>query len=112
MGFKRDIFTGELVEFESSETGRELIYQEEIAPSMQQGRRAGSAWSKPLVSQAMSVHPEQYKEFNESAKRYGTGAFYDKNGDCHLPTRSARNKEMKRRRMFDKSGGYGDYCGK
>src|SRR5689334_4528514 len=110
MGFKRDLFTGELVETQESEHGRQIIYSEEIPPSMRQDKIC-NPYSKPWVSQSLAVHPSQVAEFNEAAKRNGTGAFYRKDGALVCESRGARAREMRARGKFDQQGGFGDYTG-
>jgi len=117
MGFRRNIFTGQLEEFDSEQEKHE--FRQEIAeiqakhnPHPKDSYRNPSVWGRPLRSKAMGVTPAEAAKMNEQARAAGTGAFYDpKTGDCILESRGARNREMMRRGLFDKSGGYGDYTG-
>jgi hypothetical protein len=70
-----------------------------------------SAYDRPLVAQSMGVHPSQVAQFNEDAKRHGTGAFYRPDGNPEFSSRGARAREMRRRNMFDKQAGYSDWAG-
>jgi hypothetical protein len=57
---------------------------------------------------AASVHRKQAGSMNQQAKLHKTGAYYDRNGNCHFPSRGARKREMARRGIFDQDAGYGD----
>lgn len=71
------------------------------------------AWNKPLRSFFGGVHPSQAKEFTEEARKNGnTGVYYTRNGDLVAETRRAYNAELKRRGLFNKDAGYGDYAGR
>lgn len=109
MGWRRNIFTGELEEFESPEGGREVIFRSEVKYDP---GRADSPWSRDLISHGMAVHPSQVAQFNEDAKRHGTGAFYRPDGTAAFSTRRSRALEARRRGMFDKDAGYKDYAGR
>lgn len=109
MALKRDLFTGKWVEFEPSERGRTLVYREPVRDDY--SSRPNTAWTRDLPSEAMKIHPQQVREFNEEAHKAGTGAYYRADGTCMLPSRSARNRELQRRGLYDRSGGYGDYVG-
>jgi hypothetical protein len=111
MGMRRNWLTGEWEEFESPADGREIIAREELPPG-RDVQRCGNAWSKPWVSEALSVHPKQVAEFNEAAKRNNTGAFYRQDGKLVCESRGARARECRARGVFDKQGGYGDYTGR
>ena len=109
MGFRRSIWTGELEEVASEGGGRHIISQEEIPAHLDNTKVGNRAYNRPLVSQAMGVHPGQAAEMNEAAKRNGTGAFYDpKTGNAVFESRGSRSREMAARGMFDNQGGYGD----
>lgn len=116
--FKRDLFTGELVEDKSGEGGRQIIYREEIPEYMDQ-TRVGTAnpYSKEWVTETLAVPIEQMEQFNADAKRHGTGAYYRPTRDGQYaalvcPTRRSRAREIKRRGAFDRQAGYGDYAGR
>lgn len=68
-----------------------------------------TAYSKPLKSIALSVHPNQVEEFRKAAP---PGVEYDEQGTCFLRGRSARNAELKRRECKDMDAGFGDYAGR
>lgn len=70
--------------------------------------RGAISEKNPLRSESMGVLPHMAKEFNEGARRSGTGARYcEKTGDCVVTSDGSRNREMERRGMFDKDAGYG-----
>jgi hypothetical protein len=71
-----------------------------------------SIWGRGKVDKAMGVPRDRAKAEDEAAKAAGTGVRYDhKTGDAYYESRGARNREMQRRGLYDKSGGFGDYTG-
>lgn len=125
MGWKRDIFSGELVETLESGQGRQVIFRGSLpyGEATVRGRR-GDPWDtgRDHVALAMSIKPEEatperIAHENKMAKRHGTGAYYTPDGRCHTPTRGSRAKEMRRPhrggfRYQDNDAGYGDYAGR
>jgi hypothetical protein len=67
--------------------------------------------------------PERVEAENESARKHGTGAWFDANGECHTSTRGTQNREMRRQSIRNQElpvrmpglvnldAGYGDFCG-
>lgn len=109
MAFKRDLFTGELVEVESSGEGRQVIYREEIPASMTQEKTC-NPWSRPWRCTSLGVaNPDQIPEFNEAAKKFaGPGVYYDTQGRLVCESRGARNRALAMLGKVDYDGGYGD----
>lgn len=119
--FVRDWFTDELVERPSEGGGRQIIARETVH---YRPRRIGNPWDtgKEIVNRNMSIQPEQATEakieqLNENARKHGTGAWYDNEGNCHTPTRGARSREMRARASVDfgfqdNDAGYGDWAGR
>jgi len=63
---------------------------------------------KPLVSDALAVHPDQVPEVIERNRKHGINVHYDSDGCPVLPTRQVRKALMKIEGHFDRAGGYGD----
>jgi hypothetical protein len=115
MAFVRDWFTGELVERPASEPG--IIARTSIPKSAVTKRSGSSPWYKDQPCMAMSIKPEEatperVAQENEAARKHGTGAYYDKDGTCFLPSRGGRAKEMRRRSVQDNDAGFGDWAGR
>lgn len=107
--FVRDWFTDELIE---------VPYTENVVTTSRKSPSKRNAWDSKndFVCKAMSLKPEdatpsRVEAENEAAKKHGTGAWYDMNGRCHLPTRGSRSREMRRRGFMDLDAGYGDWAG-
>lgn len=69
------------------------------------------------VNRGMSLTPEEatpqrVAAENAAARQHGTGAYYTPDGLCHVPTRGARAREMRRRGHQDNDAGYGDWGGR
>lgn len=79
---------------------------------VERSSRSAISSKNPLRSEALSVAPHQAAEFAAAAKRNGTGAVYDKDGDCFLSSDGVRNREMQAQGRYDKDAGYGQYGGK
>lgn len=79
-------------------------------------RAAGNMWAdhvcRPLSIPAEQATPERIARENAAARKHGTGAVYDRDGNCHLPTRGSRAREMRRLNRQDNSAGYGDWAGR
>ena len=123
MGFRRDWFTGELEEVPSEGGGRQIIFRGAVPPVSR--RRHVDPWdsSKDYVNKAMSLKPEdatpeRIAAENEAARKHGTGAYYDSNGNCHCPTRRSLAREMARPHgpqgfyFQNNDAGYGDCAGR
>ena len=122
--FRRDIFTGEMVEDSESDIASE--FEEVNARSRAKvenlvgGRRKHVDpynTGKDFISKSMSIAPEQatterIERENAEAKHHGTGAYYTPDGTCVLPTRGIRAREMKRKDRMDNDACYGDASGR
>lgn len=110
MAFKRDLFTGEVVEVASPEGGREILYRQEIPPHLQQRRTRCNPWRKPWVGQSVAVNPKQVDHFNqELADHSVSGAHYDPStGNLVCESRRARREAVRLRGFHDHNGGYSD----
>lgn len=70
---------------------------------------SSNVWGRGMVSDALGIHPEQVKEFNEKAKAEGfTGIHFDKDGNCHIESRKERKRYCQFRGVYDRDAGYGD----
>ena len=102
--------SGELVRRDvPAEIARDhAAYQEE--QSRPRERRNVSAWTKPLESLSMSVHPHQVELFNQRAREqgYGESVRWTKTGRCLITSRQGRNRAMRDLGFFDKDASYGD----
>jgi hypothetical protein len=71
------------------------------------GRVACTAWSQPLMSHGLSVHPSQAKDMAEKCKDI-PGVEVRPNGDVLLHSRKARAEALRRCGYHDRDGGYRD----
>lgn len=110
MPIRRNIFTGEIEEFESSPDGRQIVSRERLPYGEQTVmKRHRNPYNKPWRSRSLGVPYYQAAEFNEAAKAAGTGAFYDmRTGEMVCESKSSRKREVERRGMYDNDGGYSD----
>lgn len=66
-------------------------------------------WTKPLLSDALAVHPSQVKEAEERNARRGCSVTYRADdGRAIIPDRGERKRLLKIEGLHDRSGGYGD----
>ena len=74
------------------------------------GGRINTAWSTPLVSVAMGVHPDQVEEATRDLKERGIrGVEFDrKTGDCKFASRGARRAYCESLGYIDNDAGYRD----
>lgn len=126
--FKRDIFSGELVEQDFNDPPEGYVWVDTGAnkrlvslnpPNAPQ--RSGSVWGRPWKSRnALALeNPNQIGQFNQALKDAGvSGAYYQMEkvagrdtAVLNCESRSARNGAMKLMNCFDKDGGYRDYTG-
>ncbi len=63
---------------------------------------------KPLVSDALAVHPDQVPEATESARRHDVPVEFQPDGRPILSSRSRRKAYLKAYGFRDNQGGYGD----
>jgi len=63
---------------------------------------------KPLVSDALAVHPKQVKEATDDAEKKGVPTEFRRDGRPIFRTREHRKRYMQKYGFFDKAGGYGD----
>lgn len=66
-------------------------------------------WAKPVVSDALAVHPSQIEEVMARNKRHGLEVEYEgEYGRPILRDRDQRRRLLKIERCHDNNGGYGD----
>lgn len=90
--------------------GKEVTREEyeKVYPPPEGVPMAGG-WSRPLLSDALAVHPSQVAEANARNARRGCSVTYDpKDGRAVIPDRAERRKLLKIEGMHDRDGGYGD----
>lgn len=63
---------------------------------------------KPIVSDALAVHPRQVQEATEDAARKGVPTEFLSDGRPILRTRAHRKAYLRAYGFHDKHGGYGD----
>ncbi len=63
---------------------------------------------KPIVSDALAVHPKQVQEATEDAKRKGVPTEFLPDGRPILRTRGHRRAYLRAYGFHDRNGGYGD----
>jgi hypothetical protein len=100
--FKRDLFTGELIEEPLTGEGRVLIGRIEPPEGAVDSRHC-APWSRDWVSRSMGVHPSEVPTMNEEARRHNTGAHYREDGSLVCSTRKSRKLEVERRGFYDAS---------
>ncbi len=122
--FRRDIFTGELVEDTESDIEAEFevvnARSRKKVENMVPGRRKHVdpySGGKDFLSKSMSIAPEQatksrINKENADAKHHNTGAYYTPDGGCYLPTRGVRAREMSRRHKQDNDACFSDCPGR
>lgn len=62
----------------------------------------------PLVSEALSVHPDQVQEAIDSARRKGVPTEFTKSGAPIFTSREHRKRYCEAYHFYDRQGGYGD----
>lgn len=119
--FVRNLFSNELEEV-CDDPRAEFEVLNERSRAKVAWAEVGTRYANPYdtgkdhVSLAMSIPPEQatrerIERENAQARHAGTFAYYTPDGECHLPTRRSRAKEMRRRGYQDNQAGYSDYGG-
>lgn len=68
----------------------------------------GTAWSRPIVSDALAVHPRQVQEAMASAAAKGVPTEFLPDGRPILRDRAHRKAYLKAYNFHDRNGGYGD----
>lgn len=91
MPFKRDIFTGEIVEYDSNGRAVEVIAR--IDPPVKPVRSGGGKW--PRESYAMGVDPEDVPQAMETARRHGVPTEYTPDGDPVLTSPGHQKRYMR-----------------
>ncbi len=67
------------------------------------------SWHKPILSDALAVHPKQIAEVMARNARHGLHVEYEpEHGRPILKDRNQRRELMRIERVHDNSGGYGD----
>jgi len=124
MRFVRDLFSGELVERPSEGGGRQVIFRG-AEPKHYRPRRLGAPRyeriCKGLSLKPEDATPERIEQENADAQKFGTGCWFDSNGECHTSTRGSQNREMRRQTIRNRErqqpglmnldAGFGDYAG-
>ena len=74
------------------------------------GGRAGDSFHgwKPIVSEALAVHPDQVEEAREHSKAMGVPTEFLPDGRPILTSRSHRKSYLRAYHFHDRDGGYGD----
>lgn len=111
--FKRDIFTGELVEetFDPSSTGRTVIFRGELpfGPNTvtKRSRQAAIRDDKVHVSRSLGVPTKQVDRFNRELENFGvTDARYShKSGFLESRSDNSRNAAWAIRGHYNPEGG-------
>lgn len=67
-----------------------------------------TAWKRPILSDALAVHPDQIPEAMERDRRHGIAVEYAPDGRPILRDRDTRRRMMASLGVHDRSGGYGD----
>ena len=67
-----------------------------------------TAWKRPILSDALAVHPDQIPEVLERNRQHGIYIDYAPDGRPILTNRRDRAKLLKLEGCHDHSGGYGD----
>jgi hypothetical protein len=80
----------------------------EAFPPQPLGSGAALFGWKPLVSDALAVHPRQVQEAIADAAKKGVPTEFQKDGRPILRSREHRKAYMKAYGFFDKAAGYGD----
>ena len=77
-------------------------------PDRPLGNGRGLCGWKPIVSDALAVHPDQVAEATEHAKKMGVPTDFQPDGRPILTSRSHRRAYLKTYGFHDREGGYGD----
>lgn len=78
-------------------------------PMARAGKCSLVGWSKPILSDALAVHPKQIGQVMERNKKRGLHVEYETEyGRPILKSREERRKLMEISGVHDKQGGYGD----
>lgn len=74
------------------------------------GGRINTAWSTPLISTAMGVHPDQAEQATKDLQEKGIrGVEFDpRTGDCKFSSRGARKRYCESLGYRDNDAGYSD----
>lgn len=68
-----------------------------------------AGWSRPMLSDALAVHPSQVQEATaRNAKRGCSVTYRTDDGRAIVPDRGERKKLLKIEGFHDRDGGYGD----
>lgn len=111
MPFKRDLFTGKLVETEPTPNGRAIIARGSVPKYAVQGRKTrGGAYSKTWRAPNLGVaNPDQIPEYNEAMRAQGMKCWIDPiTNECCADSQSGRNDALRFFNKIDYDGGYGD----
>ncbi len=80
------------------------------APKAQEGAAPGNRpWTRPILSDALAVHPDQVDEVMARNREHGLEIEYEREfGRPILKDRDQRRRLMKIEGVHDRNGGYGD----
>lgn len=113
--FVRSWFGGGLEEVnDESPGGRQIIARD--STRVPRPVKHGGAYSQGWKMDALAVPVEQINEFNDAARRHGTGVTYvpTKDGSYAVPSgesRRSRNALLRMSGKIDFDGGYSDHTG-
>lgn len=78
-----------------------------VFPDLGAGSSSLAQW-KPVISDALAVHPRQVKEAEQSAAAKGIPTQFLPDGRPILTSRQHRKKYLRAYGFHDRDGGYGD----
>lgn len=91
--------------YESLETERSALPQ----PAPDDTQPGNRPWSKPILSDALAVHPDQIPEVMERNRKHGLEVEYEQEfGRPILKDRDQRRRLCRIEGVHDNQGGYGD----
>jgi hypothetical protein len=90
--------------------GREVTGEafHEAFPDRPMGAQSLCSWKRPILSEALAVHPSQIAAVMERNRARGLHVHYDSEGRPELHDRGQRKALCEIERVFDKDGGYSD----
>jgi len=83
-------------------------YRDAAAQRTDQGLMIETTWSKPVLSDAMGVHPNQIQGCVEDARKRGIEIEFAPDGRQVFRSRKARKEYCRSEGFHDNDGGYGD----
>lgn len=99
--------TGVVYYVDGGEVSRDEFFA--AFPPQPMGDGSGlTSWQKPIVSDALGVHPEQVEEATADAKAKGVPTEFLPDGRPLLVSRQHRKEYLRAYGFHDRAGGYGD----